>query len=497
MSKPEEKDITPESEATCGVEMREGNCCGRAIHPAPAHDAEPVCLMHSKDPFKSEEEFRLEFERILEDANQANTVADFERFVFLAVNYPERVFISPCNFSGATFTQDADFRGATFTQAANFSSATFTQAAEFYGARFTQNADFSFATFTQDANFSGARFTQAAKFDYATFTQDAYFRFATFTQDADFSYATFIRSANFRSAKILGAGIFREAEFRQDIEAKAGLVFSRVRIENPERVEFYHTDLGQALFVNTDVSKFDFTLVKWRERGQQRGIRRGALLRWISRQHSSRLCLFEEDVALEEAPPLRPLEGSPDERNYQLIAETYQQLKRNFDAKGDYWTAGHWHYGEMEMQRLHCDWTPRWARWLKQNLSLVALYKYTSAYGESYTLPLMWLAGVLAFFAMVYPAVGLEIHMHDVDKVLRYSNYAEFFRVNPGEHPGGFWGVLLHGAMASLSVAGFQRELRYAPSYPWGRLLALLELLLTTTMGALFALAIRRQFKRS
>ena len=51
--------------------------------------------------------------------------------------------------------------------------------------------------------------------------------------------------------------------------------------------------------------------------------------------------------------------------------------------------------------------------------------------------------------------------------------------------------------MTSISVAGFQRELKYAPSYPWGRLLALIELLLTTTLGALFALAIRRQFKRS
>ena len=98
---------------------------------------------------------------------------------------------------------------------------------------------------------------------------------------------------------------------------------------------------------------------------------------------------------------------------------------------------------------------------------------------------------------MVYPVVGLEIHLRDGERVLRYSNYAEFFRVNPGEHPGGFWGVLVHGAMASLSVAGFQRELRYVPSYPWGRFLALLELLLTTTMGGLFALAIRRQFKRS
>jgi len=33
-------------------------------------------------------------------------------------------------------------------------------------------------------------------------------------------------------------------------------------------------------------------------------------------------------------------------------------------------------------------------------------------------------------------------------------------------------------------------------SYPWGRALALLEFLLTSTLIALFLLAVRRQFKR-
>jgi hypothetical protein len=36
----------------------------------------------------------------------------------------------------------------------------------------------------------------------------------------------------------------------------------------------------------------------------------------------------------------------------------------------------------------------------------------------------------------------------------------------------------------------------YEPSYPWGRLLALFEVLLTSTLIALFLLAVRRQFRR-
>ena len=53
-----------------------------------------------------------------------------------------------------------------------------------------------------------------------------------------------------------------------------------------------------------------------------------------------------------------------------------------------------------------------------------------------------------------------------------------------------------HKAWLNLGVAAFQRDLAYEPSYPSGRLLALLELLLTSTLIALFLLAVRRQFRR-
>jgi hypothetical protein len=222
------------------------------------------------------------------------------------------------------------------------------------------------------------------------------------------------------------------------------------------------------------------------------------------------MCLFEEDVNPFGAYSLDLYPRGPDPRNYSLIAESYQQLKRNYDGKGDYWTAGHWHYGEMEMKRLHNRWRSRWLCWLSHHFGLAALYKHASAYGESYLLPLVWLAAVILAFAVVYPLLGLPpstglvLNTSDTANIkdcsqncLNYWNYQAFFNAHIFENPTGWWGVLMHGAMTSLSVAGFQRELRYMPSYPWGRLAALAEMLLTTTLGGLFALAIRRQFKRS
>jgi hypothetical protein len=50
--------------------------------------------------------------------------------------------------------------------------------------------------------------------------------------------------------------------------------------------------------------------------------------------------------------------------------------------------------------------------------------------------------------------------------------------------------------ITALDVAAFQKELVYLPVYPWGRLLALAETFLTSSLFALFLLAVRRQFRR-
>jgi hypothetical protein len=302
------------------------------------------------------------------------------------------------------------------------------------------------------------------------------------------------RLANFWSARFLGGAHFRETSFRHDDTLEPGLWFADARLEHPERIEFYKTDLGQALFFNTDVSKIDFTLASWRER-------------------NSRSSLFEEMIPIKEADALQPSARSCDERNYGLIAETYQQLKRNYDAKGDYWTAGHFHYGEMEMLRLHSPFRWKPLRWLARNFGLTALYKYGSAYGESMSRPLTWLVAIALLFALLFPLAGLEVNPKQGDVGLAgwqvdYWNAGTYFQQHAEENPVPRWvqwvtrddaavPLLVHSGMTALSVAGFQKELRYSPAYPWGRAMALLELLLTTTLGGLFLLAIRRQYKRS
>jgi uncharacterized protein YjbI with pentapeptide repeats len=414
-------------------------------------------------------------------------------------------FTEDANFFRATFTQAADFIGATFTQHAHFGEATFTQAANFSEATFTQGADFSDAKFTQAANFGGATFTQDANFSTATFAQDADFSEATFKQDAVFEEATFAQVADFSEAKFMGPAGFLETTFRRDGGRDPGPIFTRTRFERPEAVVFADVDLGQALFYRGDVSKVGFSNVKW------------------GRRENDKWMLFEEVANLEHASAgfgLRPENDTPDDRNYVVIAELYQQLKKNYDDRRDYWTAGDFHYGEMEMKRLACPHLT-WLPWLEaklagrpglgklgawcgklqsnprllsklrswhQRFGLAAWYRRASDYGESWGKPLLWLFAVLVLFAALYPLLGLrpaagksptakttsaQVETPSPQETdLRYWNY---------ERPGR---LFCHSVMTSLDVAAFQRDLAYEPSYPWGRLLALFELLLTSTLIA-------------
>ena len=79
---------------------------------------------------------------------------------------------------------------------------------------------------------------------------------------------------------------------------------------------------------------------------------------------------------------------------------------------------------------------------------------------------------------------------------LSYASFPQFIRRHPlgqGYAIGEFFG---HSFMTALYVAAFQQEFVYEPSYPWGRALALLELLLTSSLIALFLLAVRRHCRR-
>lgn len=468
--------------------------------------------------------------------------AIFSRATFTQnADFSRTEFTQKGDFSQAAFTQEVDFSRAAFTGDGNFSGVVFTQAANFFSSVFTGQADFSRARFMLEARFGQAKFGAHANFDQAKFNGDAdfynahfqgvadfsscgfaargdfqeavlsalaNFSMARFNQAAEFAGATFGNAANFWRCQFNQAADFHHARFESSVEFRqttfldgdnvhSTLVLVLAQFEKPERVVFYKTNLGRALLHNCDVSKLTFSDVRWRKR-----------------DGNCKRMVFEEVIDTEDmkAAALRTGKDDPDERNYGLIAELYQQLKKNYDDRRDYWTAGDFHWGEMEMKRLHSPRRNGTLRWLRQNLGLVAWYKYASEYGESYSRPLLWLVGILALCMFLFPIWGLRLS--DKSSVtepaseisrpvtgkqmpeLSYSNLIRYGSIEPGGPPVTSLSLLGHSLMTAVGIASFQREPTYEPAYPWGRLLAILETLFTSTVVALFLLAVRRQFRR-
>jgi uncharacterized protein YjbI with pentapeptide repeats len=445
-----------------------GPRCGRKLHVAPEGvDEKPVCLMHSTDPGKQSgllfDTFWREFERVLEAAGDGE--AHFDRFVFPKLDFSKRTFQAICLFDCATFTQNANFFKTTFTQNADFTGAAFTQYAYFWNATFTQAANFLRATFALDADFSNA-----------TFTQDANFFAATFTQAASFVDTTFHGTADWRICKFLNQAEFRQTKFEPLVEGQPSAAFALASFSKPGEIVFDDVDLSRVLFHNCDVSQVLFT----------------SSVRWAKREGNRGLAVFEETIPLDQqyAKGLH----RDGQRAYRAVAQIYQQLKKNYDSRLDYWTANEIHFGEMEMMRL----AGPVRQWWHPRLSFVALslYKYASDYGNSYGKPLAWLLGVLLAAALLFPfpGVGLKGNAANSARVTysRVWNRQDSLTNN-------LWTeakLIGKSGITAIDTATFQRTPEYTPAYPLGRVLAIVETLLTSSLFALFLLAIRRQFRR-
>jgi hypothetical protein len=484
-------------EAGCPIRMglfNDARRCMRKLHVAPdGVDERPVCLMHSKDLRKQSgslfDDFWHKFDRILKVAGGG--AAHFERFVFPEFDFSNREFQAICSFAGAIFTQDAmfwkatftqkaDFEGAFFSQLAYFPSATFTQDANFGYATFMRDADFSCATFKRNANFLRANFTQDADFCDATFTQGAEFFKATFTQLADFFKTKFYRKANWQYSRFLAQAAFRRTKFEPLVEGMPSAVFDGANFANPDEIVFDDVDLSRVLFHNCDVSQVSFT----------------SSVRWAKREGNRGLAVFEEWLLLDQQLKKELMEYGP--LDCPAVAQIYQQLKKNYDFRLDYWTANEFHYGEMEMKRLAGPMAGPllWLQqWLHRRLSFVALYRLASDYGNSYRKPMLWLFATLVLFSALLPLPGVGLKRQGV---MQAETYASVWRTGDGWTPNLWTEARLVGksAITSADTAIFQKSAEYAPAYPWGRVLAIFETVLTSSLLALFLLAIRRQFKR-
>ncbi len=325
--------------------------------------------------------------------------ADFISATFSAkASFSEATFTT-ASFSFATFSESADFRSATFSAEAYFSFATFSESADFRSATFSaeayfsratfKTADFHYTTFSAKAYFSRATFSAKADFLGATFSAMASFSSATFSELASFSSATFT-TASFSDATFTGEAYFIKIEFtRADFSnttfnSEAKCLFQEWSVENVvtfedvifhEKVQFQRCDMGKVEFKSCDLVKINFSNCRFPTN-------------WFGR------LAMKNDSFNKMAD----------------LAEMYRQLKRNRMEARDWTTAGDAYRSEMVMKlRIIGRSILRGRVHLIFSGLIISFHGLLSAFQQSLTRPLLWLAALLL-------AVPYKLHESDPDQ---------------------------------------------------------------------------------
>lgn len=459
--------------------------------------------------------------------------ADFSRIEFAKVSFVRCVFEKEADFSTAVFNGFADFSGARFfgdaefTEAVFAGTATFQEAtfgskdslANFIGTVFAEDANFGNALFAGDVYFNGAvlgspgsrvRFdgtkfttpTRAISFAKCRFVGDTGLLSAIFTGDCDFSGCGFQGKTDFEHVEFAGVVILRDCTvnekliFKESNFAQASFrgseIHGRLRFEDTgfgrqgesngdarteslgPAIDFQSVDiaddgivefvghrstlnLSSASFLHTDVRKVLFERVEWERSPQYTSW--SLRLKHELHGESKRIRLFDEKNLTAKAGGAyhSTLQISP-----QHVAELYRRLRRNYEDNLRYPEAGDFYIGEMEMERLNRKLSSQPRRIVLWHADLHEVYRLLSLYGESYSRAAIWIVSTIGFFAViryVFPAADGVQGANSVTDSFTHSIEA-FFQL---------------------------RSVTFVDS---------VERIWSVILIALFALAIRRRFKR-
>ena len=446
--------------------------------------------------------------------------ANFKHSEFETATFHKAVFYESAWFENATFTGFAGFTSAIFNDMAhfdsvefayaNFAEARFQELAVFSGAkfeeaffarsRFIDDANFGFAEFKQNINFEDARFLKKARFYYATFN-NAIFKKAAFMngdfksakfESADFHETLFKGSADFYNARFKSVGFtktifqgvvdFHFAEFlgntvfNKNIFGDEFINFRNVVIAKDIYITFQNINLSNVAFLETDISRIDFTSARPREKG-------------------GRYILYDEDMFyLEEAVGGFKNEEEKKVRTNQL-EELYRAGKGQCSAKHNMFDYPLWHMSEKEMQR----------RRLKGTLTgyILNSYNLISGYGEEPKRAFAWLLGLILVAVITISSFGI-ISTDKAKESFKVEDLKDnIYKVEAirFEHLQGHsyylkLDQLPTTALYTLETLTYMKTPDYKPASNLTSAARIFFRLATTLQFTLFAFALRNRFRR-
>ena len=254
-------------------------------------------------------------------------------------------FSGGANFSEANFSGEADFSRTEFSEKANFIGAKFSEKVEFIDSNFFGEVSFLKANFFGETYFFSANFFERTYFLYTKFSGEVYFGNANFSGEAYFRYASFSNTH---------ATLFEKTKFQGFQENQQKILPALLRnIDFPESVKFRQTDLSRVSFLDSNLEKAHFENCSWgylKPSAQQ--VNQGEILKF--QKSASRNILWNEWVKEEdddECVKEKDDDECVKEKDFAKIEILNRQLKKNFEEKKDYETAGDFHLGEMAMRR--------------------------------------------------------------------------------------------------------------------------------------------------
>ena len=330
--------------------------------------------------------FRAEFKNVavFEGANFLNPVGFREAHFGGYANFRKAIFAEAGSsvFQDATFDKHVNFETGQFGAKVSFLNATFIGPAWFTSTRFDKEIHCMGAVFRQEARFLHTRFCKHVDFSRAKFEAEAQFTGAEFTLNPIFHYVSFGGRTSFAGIVVNDNISFVEADFQDKVlfsgtesnrlfHPESVVSFQDVRVEKPELVLFDTVMLRPHWLVGLDVSRLNFTNVRW---------------------HG----LFEspEGSLQDEIDALPSRYG---ESRHELISKTCRELYANYEGRREYRVAGEFHYWSMEALRKKS-----WKR-----LGLIGFsYWVLSGYGERPKRAFFILVGLWTAFAVLYALVG-------------------------------------------------------------------------------------------
>lgn len=407
-------------------------------------------------------------------------VAHFFRTKFSgAAHFYGAEFLRYARFYMAEFSGAAEFRQVQFSQETDFREAKFSGKADFMGARFLQDVYFVDARFSGEAEFFGAKFSGSAYFGRAKFSRKAGFRWAQYWSNARFVSTLFTRCVDFSNCTWGKDShvVFDAEDLKDNKMFLQGASFLSLILLNPKQLIFRKVSLEECAFLETDTSKAQFIDVDWPMKG--RWFKRKAVYDQISPDVKWLKWNESENKQETKEPP-----------KYQcnLIAQLYRRLQANYVSNYRFPEAGDFYIGEQEMMRKAKG---KYRQYFCTNL----LYKIISYYGESFTLPLLWLLLTLFVFPglLLYGGINLD-YDSQITGLVETVNYD--WTWSPKDLlllKSDYWNTLA----VNLSFVTFHRSeiTTYLPQI-LQRAMVNLQILLVIALAAFFLLALRRKFKR-